>query len=42
LCGYDAQAELVGMLDRDDLSLTATDRSRIVGALADIDDVSRE
>jgi peptidoglycan-N-acetylglucosamine deacetylase len=42
VCGYDAASELKGMLERDDLRLTATDRSRIVGALADIDDVSRE
>jgi peptidoglycan-N-acetylglucosamine deacetylase len=41
VCGYDAGAELAGMLARDDLRLTATDRSRIVGALADIDEVSR-
>ncbi len=42
VCGYDAAAELAGMLERDDLSLTAVDRSRIVGALADIDVVSRD
>jgi len=42
VCGYDAAGELAGMLERDDLSLTATDRSRIVGALADIDAVSRD
>lgn len=42
VCGYDAGAELSGMLERDDLSLTTADRSRIVGALADIDAVSRE
>ncbi len=42
VCGYDAAAELSGMLARDDLSLSALDRSRIVGALADIDAVSRD
>lgn len=42
VCGYDAAGELTGMLSRDDLALTAADRSRIVGALADIDDVSRD
>lgn len=42
VCGYDAAGELAGMLERDDLSLTATDRGRIVGALADIDAVSRD
>lgn len=41
VCGYDAATELEGMLQRDDLRLTAADRSRIVDALADIDDVSR-
>lgn len=40
VCGYDAAGELASMLERDDLALTATDRSRIVGALADIDAVS--
>ena len=42
VCGYDAAGELAGMLERDDLPLTAVDRSRIVGALADIDAVSRD
>ena len=42
VCGYDAAGELAGMLERDDLRLSAVDRSRIVGALADIDDVSRD
>jgi peptidoglycan/xylan/chitin deacetylase (PgdA/CDA1 family) len=41
-CGYDAAAELAAMLERDDLALTALDRSRIVGALADIDALSRD
>jgi peptidoglycan-N-acetylglucosamine deacetylase len=41
MCGYDAAGELAGMLARDDLKLTTVDRSRIVGALADIDAVSR-
>ena len=42
VCGYDAAGELAGMLERDDLRLSAADRSRIVGALADIDDASRD
>jgi len=42
VCGYDAAGELAGILERDDLPLTAVDRSRIVGALADIDGVSRD
>jgi peptidoglycan/xylan/chitin deacetylase (PgdA/CDA1 family) len=42
VCGYDAAAELAGILARDDLPLTAADRSRIVGALADLDAVSRD
>jgi peptidoglycan-N-acetylglucosamine deacetylase len=42
VCGYDAAGELQGMLERDDLRLTSADRSRIVGALADIHDLSRD
>jgi peptidoglycan-N-acetylglucosamine deacetylase len=42
VCRYDAAGELKGMLERDDLRLTTADRSRIVGALADIDDLSRD
>ncbi len=42
VCGYDAATELAGMLQRDDLAFTAADRSRIVGALADLDAVSRD
>lgn len=42
VCGYDAASELTGILERDDLALTALDRSRITGALADIDAVSRD
>ena len=41
-CGYDAASELEGILERDDIPLAAADRSRIVGALADIDAVSRD
>jgi peptidoglycan-N-acetylglucosamine deacetylase len=41
VCGYDAAGELQGMLERDDLRLTAGDRSRIVGALADIHHLSQ-
>jgi peptidoglycan-N-acetylglucosamine deacetylase len=42
VCGYDAAHELEAMLDRNDLALTSADRRRIVGALADIDAVSRD
>lgn len=42
ICGYDAAGELSAMLERGDLPLRSLDRSRIVGALADLDAASRD
>jgi hypothetical protein len=41
-CEYDAESELVAMLDRDDLGLKQVDRSRIVEVLADIDEAKSD
>jgi hypothetical protein len=39
---YDAEAELIAILDRDDLGLKQVDRSRIVEVLADIEEAKRD
>lgn len=42
LCGYDAEAELIQMLEGDDLTIKSVDRSRILDSLTDLQDTKKE